>query len=117
MPHCIIEHARTIDSQRLMRPVHAGALESGLFSPDGADIKVRAIACDHYLTGGRQADFVHVTLRILSGRTAAQKQALAAKVLGQLAALGLGECALTVEVVDMDRASYAKRTPGTPPAA
>lgn len=112
MPHCIVEHSAGIDGMRIVPLVFSGALASGLFAVDGGDIKVRAIAFDHCLTGPRQADFVHVTLRILSGRAAEQKQALAHSVLARLDALELRDASLTVEVVDIDRASYAKRVLG-----
>ncbi len=109
MPHCIIEHSADIDGATLLAPVHAGALASGLFAPDGSDIKVRAVAYAHGLVGGVPRAFVHVQVRLLSGRDTAQKQRVTAAVLAQLGALPLPACDLTVEATDMDRASYAKR--------
>lgn len=64
--------------------VFSGALKSALFEADGRDIKVRAISDQIYLTGTEKADFVHVVLKILSGRTSAQKQSLAQSVLDEL---------------------------------
>ncbi|MCZ8499940.1 hypothetical protein O9929_27170 [Vibrio lentus] len=40
-----------------------------MFEADGRDIKVRSIASSNYQTGTTKADFIHVTLRILSGRS------------------------------------------------
>lgn len=108
MPHCIVEHSASLAAENLISQVFAGAFDSGLFESDGADIKVRTIAFEHYCTGPRKSDFVHVVLKILSGRTLEQKQHLSAKVLAQLRQLALVDCSLTVEVVDIDRASYAK---------
>lgn len=108
MPHCIIEHSVQINSELLVPLVFSGALESELFEADGSDIKVRAQAFTDYQTGLTSADFVHVTLKILSGRTLDQKQALSQGVLSALASLGLTQCAITVEVLDIDRASYSK---------
>lgn len=109
MPHCIIEHSADIDGRTLVPLVHAGALASGLFSADGSDIKVRSLAYDSYLTGGKHAGFVHVQVRLLSGRTEAQKKTVTAAVLERLAAQGLPGVSITVEAADMDRPSYAKR--------
>lgn len=108
MPHCVIEHSASLNSADLVPAVFDAALASGLFAEDGRDIKVRAIAYQDYLTGQEKADFVHVTLRILSGRTAQQKQHLSQIVLQRLSDLSLAKCSITVEVVDMDRASYGK---------
>ena len=91
-----------------MPAVFSAAASSGLFEPDGRDIKVRAVAYDHYLTGPSKGDFVHVTVRLLAGRTTEQKMRLSQTVLAQLQALALPHCSLTVEIVDIDRASYAK---------
>lgn len=112
MPHCIVEHSAGIDGERLVARVFSSALQSGLFASDGSDIKTRAIAYPHYQTGPHKSGFVHVVLKILAGRTAAQKQALSACVMAQLDTLALPDASLTVEVVDMDRASYAKRVGG-----
>lgn len=108
MPHCVIEHSATFDSSMVMERVFAGALQSELFEADGSDIKVRAMVFDHFLTGNSKADFIHVALNILSGRSAAQKAHLAETVLQQLAALAIEPSSISVEVVDIDRASYRK---------
>lgn len=108
MPHCIVEHSASLDAALLLPLVFSGTVQSGLFEADGADIKVRAISYQYYLTGLAQSDFVHVVLRILSGRTVEQKQLLAKSVLAQLQSRKLVGCSLTVEVVEMDRTSYAK---------
>lgn len=110
MPHCIIEHSTSLDGEPLVASVFAGTLQSGLFEADGRDIKVRSIAYQHYLTGPEKGNFVHVTVKILSGRTPEQKQVLSQSVLAHLQKLERPGCSLTVEVVDIDRASYAKVT-------
>ncbi|AQU82632.1 MULTISPECIES: 5-carboxymethyl-2-hydroxymuconate Delta-isomerase [unclassified Halomonas] len=108
MPHCIVEHSASLDGDLLLPLVFAGAMTSKLFEADGSDIKVRAIAYQSYQTGQVKSDFVHVVLRILSGRTLAQKQMLSKSVLAQLQKLGLQGCSLTVEVLDIERSSYSK---------
>jgi len=108
MPHCIIEHSQAIDGDALMPLIYAGAFESGLFEADGGDIKVRTLPYAACQAGGRQSDFVHVALRILSGRTAEQKLRLSRLVLAKLETAGISCCSVTVEVVDIDRENYSK---------
>ncbi|MBU2966801.1 5-carboxymethyl-2-hydroxymuconate Delta-isomerase [Amphritea sp. 2_MG-2023] len=108
MPHCIIEHSASLKGEELLSPVFQGVLNSGLFTADGSDIKVRGLPYSVYQTGNTNADFVHVTVRILAGRTDAEKQRLSAGVLATINALKLVDCSVTIEVVDIDRQSYSK---------
>lgn len=108
MPHCIVEHSASLNSELILPLVFSGAMESELFEIDGSDIKVRSIIYHSYLTGPEKTDFIHVTLKILSGRTVEQKQVLSKSVLSQLQKLELKSCSLTVEVMDIERASYSK---------
>lgn len=59
-------------------------------------------------TASTPAYFIHVTMRILSGRNTEQKLILSKLVLESLATLTLKACSASVEVVDIDRASYSK---------
>ncbi|PKG84299.1 5-carboxymethyl-2-hydroxymuconate isomerase [Colwellia sp. 75C3] len=113
MPHCIIEHSSSIDSNALISLVFSASLESLLFEKDGSDIKVRALPFTQYQTGvlqsgADQLDFIHVTLKILSGRNTEQKKMLSNVVLSSLETLALKSCSISVEVVDIDRTTYAK---------
>lgn len=108
MPHCIIEHSEDLDGAALVPLVHESALNSGLFDPQGSDIKVRAIEFAHYKTGSVDISFVHVTLRILPGRTAEQKSALTESVVRNLNSAIASSCSISAEVVDVDGATYAK---------
>lgn len=108
MPHCIIEHSSTINAEQLNKKVFLGALNSELFEADGRDIKVRSIAYENYQTGTEREDFIHVTVRILSGRSDTDKAMLSETVMTQLLSLSLSRASITVEVVDMDRNSYGK---------
>ncbi|WOH36373.1 5-carboxymethyl-2-hydroxymuconate isomerase [Thalassotalea fonticola] len=108
MPHCVIEHSSSISADALIAQVFSGALLSELFEADGGDIKVRALPFTNHQSGTDKIDFVHVTLRILSGRNIEQKSMLSQFVLEQLKKLKLANCSLTIEVVDIERASYAK---------
>lgn len=110
MPHCIIEYAYELEYKmnvnELAKSVHNGAKHSGLFNDN--DIKTRSIAYKHHQIGEGVSDFIHVTLKVLSGRSAEQKKNLSSLVLNSLQKLGLIEICITVEVVDMDSGSYQK---------
>ncbi|GAB3015073.1 5-carboxymethyl-2-hydroxymuconate Delta-isomerase [Bowmanella dokdonensis] len=110
MPHCVVEYSKALETrvmpEAMMQSVFEGAVASGLFTPEA--IKTRAIACDYYMVGDQVADFIHVQLRILSGRTDAQKAALAKAVLDRLTELKLSHLSITAEVLDMHKESYAK---------
>jgi len=108
MPHCIIEHSSTINAGDLLKPVFEGALKSALFDKNGHDIKVRAVPFTHYLTGLEKSDFVHVILKILSGRTTQQKLLLSKTIINEIKSLNLLNCSITVEVVDIQRETYSK---------
>ena len=108
MPHCIIEHSPNISPDGLMHAVFNGALHSQFFLPDGADIKVRAMAYSNFKLGDGKASFVHVVVKILAGRTDEQKQRLSQEIIKKLSGLGHQDISITVEVVDMERQSYQK---------
>ena len=108
MPHCIIEHSPNISPDGLMHAVFNGALHSQLFLPDGADIKVRAIAYQNFKLGDGKASFVHVIVKILAGRTDEQKQRLSQEIIKKLSDLGHQDISITVEVVDIERQIYQK---------
>ncbi len=109
MPHCIIEYSQKLESsldiKALVQCVHSSTLASGLFSEQA--IKSRAIAYEHYQTGGSDGPFIHITIRLFDGRTGEQKAALSRAVLddviGQMKDVG----SVTVEIVDIDKASYS----------
>lgn len=108
MPHCIIEYSKTVDiaPTQLVEAVHQAVLETALF--DASHIKTRAMAYEHYQLADDSKDFIHVTVRLHSGRTTQQKQQLTAVILQSLKHLNLTSMTVTVEAVDIDRDSYAK---------
>ena len=111
MPHLIIEYSEDIagdvDLDAVLDAAHAGALASGLF-PE-YDIKTRAIGYSRHRTGQTRDSFLHLTLRLLSGRDDAQKAALSEAVLGAIEPLLPRVVSVGVEIVDMHRESYRKR--------
>ncbi|MEH8018007.1 5-carboxymethyl-2-hydroxymuconate Delta-isomerase [Rheinheimera muenzenbergensis] len=109
MPHCIVEYSAALEAKTILTAVFEGALQSDLFEPGGTDIKIRAQPYQQHFSGAKHCDFIHVQLKILSGRNLAQKQHLSQCVLEQLLKLDLVSCSHTVEVIDIERASYAKK--------
>lgn len=108
MPHCVIEQSSDINPSSLIEQVFQASMESSLFGSTGDDIKVRTVAFENYRVGIGAKGFVHVEVKILSGRSKVQKQALAQHVLCRLQELSLSDCCITVEITDMDRDSYNK---------
>lgn len=115
MPHLTLEYTDNLAAHLapdLLPRLNRALLDSGLFAE--ADIKSRARRLDQWCVGVEAAPraFAHARLAILSGRPAEAKRALSA---GLLAALGAAcaappgaELQLSVEVIDIDAASYAK---------
>jgi len=111
MPHCIIEYSSDVEDHvsisDLIKATYRGALSSGLFSE--YDIKTRAFACQYHQTGSTQDSFVHVTIRLLSGRSDEQKAALSENILAQIEPIVATVASVGVEICDMDSGSYRKR--------
>ena len=119
MPHLSVEYTDNLPqfhAAPVLLALNQALLDSGQFEEQ--DIKSRAIRLDTYRTGTSSAPraFVHVRIAILSGRSAETRSALSDGVLRALQ----GACEwpsalrvqLSVEVVDMDRGSYAKAVIG-----
>ena len=87
------------DQGELTEAVYQGALVSGLF--EASHIRVRALAYQSFFPGYAVDDFIHVNLRILSGRSSQQKKQLTEAVLTELEDLGLASISLTVEVAEV----------------
>ena len=92
MPHCIIEYTPNIpmDTAELLQTAHQVMIDSGLFGV--ADIKT----------------LIHIIIRLLDGRTIAQKQALTSNMAKTLRARLPNVPSITVDIIDMVRECYAK---------
>jgi 5-carboxymethyl-2-hydroxymuconate isomerase len=110
MPHAIVEYSRALEAEfeasSLMQAVHACLLQSGQFSVH--DIKVRLYPCDHAFVAGRDANFLHITVYMLSGRSRAIKKNITSDLLQVLDGLSLIAASLSVDARDMDRDVYSK---------
>lgn len=111
MPHCILEYSQNLEQEvppvDLMDAVKAACVASDLFSPE--DIKLRGFPYKHFIPAGQEDAFIHVTIRLLSGRTAEQKSELSNQVLAALGTFSLKGISLSVELCDIDRDSYVKK--------
>jgi 5-carboxymethyl-2-hydroxymuconate isomerase len=115
MPHLTLEYTdnlKNLDPADTLLALNHALVASGHF--EEADIKSRAIPLQTWLVGtsSTQRAFVHVKLAILSGRSASVKSELSGALLRVLRVAGNDtagcQVQLCVEVLDIDRASYAK---------
>ncbi|MEM6308096.1 MAG: 5-carboxymethyl-2-hydroxymuconate isomerase [Pseudomonadota bacterium] len=110
MPHLIIQHTQKTASQMpdVCQAVFDAAAGCATF-PDATAIKVRSVLCANH-TGGTGDDFAHVTVRLLDGRSDTEKADVSAAIMVALDRHLPTTANLTVEIVDMHRASYQKRS-------
>ena len=110
MPHIIVEYAQQlaneIEINAILRVIHNSIAESGLFKAD--QIKTRAYSFAEFTNAGGSEPYIHIQARIKSGRDADNKKRLGEAILASLAALNIPASVITVEIIDMDRDSYAK---------
>ena len=113
MPHIIVEYAGHLDETHCMTGMCAtlfdAAAASGVF-PDISAIKVRAIPCPFSRIGTEPQSFAHATIRLLAGRTDAAKAKLTQTMLAALDQALPDVGSLSVDIKDIDTATYAKRT-------
>lgn len=111
MPHCIVEYTPNIGiaTAELLTTCHQVMVDSGLFGT--ADIKTRAYAVNDYILGAstlNQGEFIHIIIRLLDGRTMAQKQALTSSMAKALRTRLPKIPSITVDIIDIMRETYAK---------
>lgn len=116
MPHLTIEYSGNLP--HFPEAETLTALNAALCAhpqiPDEADLKTRFVVADSFEIGTAPAQraFVHAQLRLLAGRSPEAKKELSeciAAVLRERTPRPQGVLVqLSVEVVDMDRPSYAK---------
>lgn len=110
MPHCIIDYSEKLFEpntvSELLHHVFDAMATSQLF--DVKTIKVRARPFDYYLSATAHSSFIAVTIKILEGRTALEKQRLATSVLDSILSREVHCGAVSFEVMDIQAASYVK---------
>ena len=113
MPHIIVEYAGHLDETHCMtgmcQALFDAAAASGVF-PDVNAIKVRAVPCPFSRIGTEPQSFAHVTIRLLAGRDDDVKADLTRTILAALDTVLTDVGSLSVDIKDIDTATYAKRT-------
>jgi 5-carboxymethyl-2-hydroxymuconate isomerase len=111
MPHLVIEYSDgAIDRpalKELVQGLAGTAAQTGVMKSE--DIKVRARSYRDYLIAGKQDSFIHLSVYLLAGRTAEQKEMLSISLRRTLADLCPEVVSLSVDIRDMDPDAYKKR--------
>ena len=118
MPHLTIEFSSNLSAAitpALLRAVNHALLGTGQF--EEADIKSRALPFECFAVGTNDSPrgFVAAQLAVLSGRSAEVKRDIATILLASLeTAIDASQptTQISVEIVDIDRDSYAKTIRG-----
>ena len=113
MPHFVIDCSESILALNIpedtLQTVHKAACDSGLFDED--DIKVRLNPfTENYLVGGKKADFIHVFVNIMEGRTTEQKANLSSEIVKRLKPKFPNLEFLAVNVRDFEKATYCNKS-------
>lgn len=116
MPHVIVEYSGNLaplDELDVLKTINQSLVDTQLFN--ALDIKSRISVNHCFLVGlGERAQgYIHIQVRILSGRADEQKQMLSQRVGQAIAALNLQSqqdlpIQLSVELIDMPKAHYYK---------
>lgn len=114
MPHLIVEYSGNleagIDVPALLHQMHR-ALD-GKYNIASSRIKARAVKLSDYIVGdhGDSAAMVHVTFKLMEGRSAEARKELSSllqQIVRQHVPAGQHpHSAVTVEVVELDTATY-----------
>ncbi|GIU15519.1 5-carboxymethyl-2-hydroxymuconate Delta-isomerase [Shewanella sp. MBTL60-007] len=106
MPHCTIEYsaplAELLSIEALVTACHRGLVESELFEPQA--IKTRAHSCEFFKVGDLdEANFIHLNIAIMPGRTDEQKSLLLERVYDAIALITASVSSVTIEIVDINQ--------------
>jgi 5-carboxymethyl-2-hydroxymuconate isomerase len=110
MPHFIIEQGRVLDNQAdidaaLRIVADCGASDSTI---NPHDVKVRMVLVDHFLALDGCESFLHVTVKLLAGRTPEQKIGLSVRLREVLQTHFDHAGSISVDIHDMDPICYRK---------
>ena len=113
MPHIVLEYSQHIEDQIdvpvLLTSMHEALAAEGV---DKSRIKTRGVLLAHSVVGNDAADIgqmVHITLLLLEGRDEATKKQYSVplhKIAKNMIVVKFPNCAVTLEVRDMEQASY-----------
>ena len=124
MPHLRLEHSDnlvgTLNPRELFTQLHAVLITLETFNP--VDLKSRCLPVHDAQVGdgSGNSSFAHLEVSLLAGRDVSVRQRVAHLCLRAMeahfaAALTSQDCQLSVEVREMERASYAKHRSGDVP--
>ncbi|MBM3580153.1 MAG: hypothetical protein FJX34_05215 [Alphaproteobacteria bacterium] len=120
MPHLIIEHSKNF-SQKVVRDLWSGVhkimteIPEGNFDPD--QCKCRSHSFGKYFVGLHEegdSAFLHITIKVLSGRSVEIRKKLATKTcelardIFSKSEISTKRCDISVDVVEMEREIYQK---------
>lgn len=110
MPHVIIDYSAPLEDQvsrqTLLDTAHQATESSGLFN--AVDIRSRSQSFDNFHLGAEQNNFLHVTVKLLSGRSDEQKTALTKSIITALQQLSLNDVLMSCECVEIHNESYQR---------
>lgn len=107
MPHITVEHTAPV-SRQMLEALHHNL--AGQDTINLAAIKTRAIPVQQGIVGdGTHTEFVHITVKLLSGRAEALRQKIGADLKAvALEHINPATTALSIEIAEMDPATYVK---------
>ena len=111
MPHFIIEHGNALnrvdDKEKALQLAADCGASCGFINPD--DIKVRLIPVADFLALDGRRSFIHITVRVLEGRTDEKKGSLS-ESLRELFDENYPEVeSISIDIIDMNANAYKKR--------
>lgn len=112
MPHIIVEYAATLaekhDLDALCKELFEAAMSTSAFDT-AKDIKVRTLPATHWFQQVDNPSFAHITVRLLEGRTLAQKQEVTSTLLEAAASCLTDVGSISVDIKEIERATYERR--------
>ncbi len=122
MPHIIIEHSQYFDENKILiigKNIQKIMGDMPFANIDPDQCKIRGISYQNYQVGlAKNADFIHVSIKILTGRSNEVRKDLSGQVFDWLTKYYQENltrhyrCDISVDVIEMDRETYKKITVG-----
>jgi 5-carboxymethyl-2-hydroxymuconate isomerase len=110
VPHFIIEHGNALmadtDRQAALSVAAECGAACGFIRPE--DIKIRLRACDDFLAVDGRRSFMHITVRMLEGRSDDKKTRLAICLRDAFGTQFPQIESISIEICDMHAESYKK---------
>jgi len=110
MPHIIIEYSENAfnitEVNTLLNGLAMAIANTKLFKPQNP--KIRLHPAQHFLLDKSFNGFIHVQCRIHQGRSENEKKQVSHSILSALTPYSNSAIVITVEIIEMERHSYAK---------